>query len=72
MPCLNEVWLLSVDEWNDDARVDEEEYYGVVERVDFTKYPAEYTVQDLEQSAGPEVVLQNRQTLNVFVCLAIV
>ena len=73
MPCQNEVWLLSVGHWDDEDRIPDEEYYAIVESVDFTKDPAEFTVQDLEEADGSELVTQNRHRFIVFfVCLAIV
>ena len=68
MPYHNEFWLLSVDEWDEGNRVEDEEYYAFVQSVDLTKDPMECTVQDVEEAVGPEVVLQNRHRLNVFVC----
>ena len=72
MPCQDEVWLISVGDWDDEARIHDKEYYAIVEIVDLTKDPAEFTEQDLEEADGSELVSQNRHRLNVFVCLAIV
>ena len=60
MPVASDFWLLCTDEWDDENRCDDDEYYAYVESADFTKDPAEYVVQEVEENAGPEHVAQNR------------
>ena len=48
------------EEWDDENRCDDDEYYAYVESADLTTDPAEYMVQDVEEAAGLERVAQNR------------
>ena len=59
-----EVWLCAVEEFDAEDRVEDEEYYAVVESVDMTEDDLSYVVQDVGEESGPETISANR-----YICL---